>query len=680
MNTTPVLAYLRVIASDGSEHTVAITQSPFCMGRGGHNDLSLVEPQVSRHHACLRQEGDQFQLVDVGSENGTWLETSRLEVNQPYPLVFYQTFRIGSYQLRLEPSPLTFSPYGLKEEAASAVAAEPAEIPVAAGSTQPSIEPLIESSSNKRLGVVLKTPQITVTPGASANVSLIVINQSQNPDGFRITLSGIPEAWLPAPPPLLELPGNARQEVNLTIHPPRSPQSQAGSHRLLIQVASQNALTETVEVWATLTLVVYIAFGSALHPPRISVNDPAQVVVRNDGNAPETFTVTWRDLEDHYEFRPAEMHMTLAAGESTAAEFRAVPRHQRLFGGARIDVYSVKIAPEGGPPQSHTGQIVTTGIFPAWAAVFFLLLVVCAVGTGAVAFARLDPTPTVTPTVTGTVTPTITGTIAAGLDSDGDGLPDTEEARLGTDPHSADTDRDGLTDYDEARRGTSPILADTDGDTWLDGQEAFGCSDPRNPDTDGDGVRDNIDPDPCRLPTPTAALPTDTPLPTWTPLPTLTPVPTSIPLPTNTPPPTSTPLPPTAVPTPTPIITDWRGEYYGNIDLQGTPIVVRNDVDVNFNWGWGAPDPVVPADNFSARWTRTLNFEGRTYRFSIQGDDGLRVFVDNTLIINEWHPAPVAPITYTADVNLTPGQHALRVEFYESQLDAFVFFRYEPAP
>jgi PA14 domain-containing protein len=105
---------------------------------------------------------------------------------------------------------------------------------------------------------------------------------------------------------------------------------------------------------------------------------------------------------------------------------------------------------------------------------------------------------------------------------------------------------------------------------------------------------------------------------------------------------------------------------------------VRNDTDVNFNWGQGSPDPAVPADNFSARWTRTLNFEGRVYRFSVLADDGVRVFVDNAVVIDEWHSA--TSTTYTADVNLAAGLHILRIEYYEATGDAYIVFTFAPAP
>jgi len=144
---------------------------------------------------------------------------------------------------------------------------------------------------------------------------------------------------------------------------------------------------------------------------------------------------------------------------------------------------------------------------------------------------------------------------------------------------------------------------------------------------------------------------------------------------TPAPPPPPTPIPPPPTWTPTPVITAWRGEYFDNETLSGAPVVVRNDNDVNFRWGNGSPDPRVPADHFSARWTRVLNFAARVYRFTAQADDGMRVWVDSTLIIDEWHPA--TPLVYTRDVSMAAGPHAIRIEYYEGVYDAYVTFKVE---
>ncbi len=150
----------------------------------------------------------------------------------------------------------------------------------------------------------------------------------------------------------------------------------------------------------------------------------------------------------------------------------------------------------------------------------------------------------------------------------------------------------------------------------------------------------------------TAATPTanpNTPTPIPTPTPTLTPTLTSAPT-----------LEPTITPTP---VTGWRGEYYSNRDLTGQPTMVRTDAAVNFDWSNGAPSTGMPADGFSARWTRTLPFSAGTYRFYVRSDDGVRVWLDDEMILDEWHAG--TPATHVAARTLTEGSHALRVEYYE---------------
>lgn len=70
-------------------------------------------------------------------------------------------------------------------------------------------------------------------------------------------------------------------------------------------------------------------------------------------------------------------------------------------------------------------------------------------------------------------------------DTDGDGLSDAEELRLGTDPNNPDTDGDGLLDGDEVYKyKTNPLVKDTDGGGIDDGVEVSYGNDPLDPDDD----------------------------------------------------------------------------------------------------------------------------------------------------------------------------------------------------
>jgi hypothetical protein len=115
---------------------------------------------------------------------------------------------------------------------------------------------------------------------------------------------------------------------------------------------------------------------------------------------------------------------------------------------------------------------------------------------------------------------------------------------------------------------------------------------------------------------------------------------------------------------------DWKGEYYDNPDLVGEPALVRNEVDVNFDWGAGAVEHGLPADNFSARWTQTLMLEAGAYRFNARVDDGLRMWVDGVMIIDEWHEG--GHDVYSGHILLDNGPHDVRIEYLERAGDAFV--------
>lgn len=127
-------------------------------------------------------------------------------------------------------------------------------------------------------------------------------------------------------------------------------------------------------------------------------------------------------------------------------------------------------------------------------------------------------------------------------------------------------------------------------------------------------------------------------------------------------PPTPTPVPP--APPPPGSVGYWTAFYYNNTDLAGAPAVVTQHPAINFDWGNGGPAGGVNADKFSALYTRSDYFRAGNYRFYATADDGIRVYVDNRLIIDGWRVQPAT--NYYADVNLNEGYHLIRVEYYEA--------------
>ena len=112
-----------------------------------------------------------------------------------------------------------------------------------------------------------------------------------------------------------------------------------------------------------------------------------------------------------------------------------------------------------------------------------------------------------------------------------------------------------------------------------------------------------------------------------------------------------------------PVRGNWRGEYFNNDQLNGNPSVIRYDSAIGFDWGLGSPDSRICADHFSVRWTRSLWLGAGTWRFTVTVDDGVKLWVDDTLVIDQWKEQPAT--TYTADVPLGAGYHNIRIEYLE---------------
>lgn len=107
----------------------------------------------------------------------------------------------------------------------------------------------------------------------------------------------------------------------------------------------------------------------------------------------------------------------------------------------------------------------------------------------------------------------------------------------------------------------------------------------------------------------------------------------------------------------------WRGEYFNNRNLSGLPALVRDDANVNFNWGGGSPATGISADDFSVRWTRSLYLNPGRYRFTVTADDGVRLWINGQQIINGWFDHPSQ--TFTGDIDLPGGTFPVQVEYYE---------------
>lgn len=120
------------------------------------------------------------------------------------------------------------------------------------------------------------------------------------------------------------------------------------------------------------------------------------------------------------------------------------------------------------------------------------------------------------------------------------------------------------------------------------------------------------------------------------------------------------------------------GYYFANKTLSGAATKVQVDPKVNFSWGTSSPGVSgIPADNFSIRWTGVIKVQTTgDYIFYLRSDDGSRLWIDNTELINQWYDQGAT--TKQATMHLTKDVvYNVKLEYYEAAADAEIRMGYQ---
>lgn len=114
-----------------------------------------------------------------------------------------------------------------------------------------------------------------------------------------------------------------------------------------------------------------------------------------------------------------------------------------------------------------------------------------------------------------------------------------------------------------------------------------------------------------------------------------------------------------------------QASYFANANLAGVPAKVQTDpasqtgAVVDFDWSTTGPTALSGQQaNFSVRWTGTLaDLAAGSYTFSVAHDDGVRLLIDDQLVLDDW--AAQATHTSSATVSLGAGNHRIVLEYFQ---------------
>jgi beta-lactam-binding protein with PASTA domain len=204
-----------------------------------------------------------------------------------------------------------------------------------------------------------------VQPGQRTTVLGLIRNQSDVVDNFDLSVRGLPDGWWTIAPATAYLVpygsgGTYEQEVQIHLHPPRTPQAQARPWSFEVVAVSRAYGGEVAAAAASVTIEPYTELGTELRPERASGRLKARYVltVYNKANARTEVDLAAEDTDGECGFRFAEPRIALEPGNGMECPFTVFPPKQKWIGRAVDRQFQLTATPVGTegpvPPRMAT--------------------------------------------------------------------------------------------------------------------------------------------------------------------------------------------------------------------------------------------------------------------------------------------------------------------------------------
>jgi serine/threonine protein kinase len=390
--------------------TINLGDEPLLLGRSASCEITLPADGISRHHARLERTPNGWQISDLGSTNGTFLDEVKLQPNIAEPWGSEQTVRIGPFFLQLHGG----TPSAAKSTSPLAAAAMPSSQPSAAMPSSPSEQAAVSSIVNRRpftQFAIDMRPRKIINNGTCR---VLVRNDGNMEASYSLSGSDPAKAvQFEQPQQQITIAAGERDTVDFQVGAAQRPFT--GNPRttpFTIQVSSGSE-SQTVEGQLITKPIIpgwlLPIFGILLIILCVSL----AVVYATFNGRNQDATAT------------AVAQAALIATQTETARLGDDSDGDGLTDGQETDISNTDPNnPDSDGDGLSDGEEVN-----------------------------------------------IVGSDPNNPDSDGDGLSDGDEAIWNSDPLNPDTDGDSLPDGEEVQNGTDPANADTDGDGLPDNED-----------------------------------------------------------------------------------------------------------------------------------------------------------------------------------------------------------------
>ena len=361
---------IRVTSKDGRQlQTRELSIGSLLIGRATSCDLVLDSPYVSREHVRVTWDGAQVIVSDLGADNRTWLDGEPLPTASSQHWNWGQTLTVGPFQIRLE-----------------------------------------RAKSAARIGIVLESSNLTLTPGQPTTVRVTVANLGAIVDNFQVSVESVGgaegkailESWWRATPDRVNLNPGGKGIVVLTVHVPRKPESLAGVYPIRVRARSLAAPADSAIAPGQWTVLPYADVAMEVTPARAigRLGATYSVELSNQGNADARYDLSAEDDERTLRYLFTRRSVPLGPGKSATVGLKVEARW-RWRGMDQQRGFRLSVTPRGEQPRERQVQFVHRAIVPGWVFTLVMPLIILAGVLGAAyavgrppVIAKFEPSPT----------------------------------------------------------------------------------------------------------------------------------------------------------------------------------------------------------------------------------------------------------------------------------------------
>ncbi len=308
------------------------------------NDLVLTGEGVAAKHARLERTDTGWNVIDMGSLNGTYLEGSQLLADMPEPWKPGQLVKLGEYALEWKS--------GLRQEPQMVVESK-------------------QVVDTGRLYMSMQPTQLTTHAGLPAQAALEIENQTGRALSVTLGVMGIPPQWVAVEPGLIHLSPQQKVIVPFTIQPPRHHSATAGLHQFKMEVRADKG-AETAVTNGQLTIHPFSQLFAELQPATLRHSKAGEVRLVNEGNGRSRFSAAVSDVDNEIMFELSPTEVESMPGETHTMRLIGRARKRPVFLRSRLIPFELRVA-GGATAVPQPGRLIAPPILSLWLLLAILL-------------------------------------------------------------------------------------------------------------------------------------------------------------------------------------------------------------------------------------------------------------------------------------------------------------------